>query len=207
MLTHQLEIVHHHEHGAPFAMPVPDERDQIGGRLGVDGVERFVEQDQIGLLHEHAGKERALQLAAGQGVDRSALEAGQADRGERVAQVVPVLAVVTPQKAAFRPKSETNQVENAGWKAAVDLGLLRQIGKPLAGCRLHGAGHRFHDADDPFHQGGFARSVGADHRGQRTTFDGAVQMVDGRVAVIAEGQVAKGQAGVAHCHVRGNRRR
>jgi hypothetical protein len=85
--------------------------------------------------------------------------------------------------------------------------LLRQIGKPLAGRRLHGAGHRFHDADDPFHQGGFARSVRADHRGQRAAFDRAVQVVDGRVAAIAKGQVAKGQAGVAHCHVRRDRRR
>ena len=52
--------------------------------LGVDGVERLVEQDDLGVLDQHAGKQRALQLAAGQRVDRACLEALEPDRHQRL---------------------------------------------------------------------------------------------------------------------------
>ena len=73
-------------------MPALDQRDQVDHRLGVDGVEGFVEQDDVGVLHQHAGKQRALQLAARQRVDAALLEALEADGGERPRNGVAVVA-------------------------------------------------------------------------------------------------------------------
>ena len=89
MLAHQIEVVHDDHHRAPLAMPALDQRDQVGDGPGVDGVERLVEQDQLRVLHQHAGKQRALQLAARQRVDRARFEAFEADRHQRVATPSP----------------------------------------------------------------------------------------------------------------------
>ena len=66
MAAHLLEVVHHGEHRAPFAMPAQDEGDEIIHGAGVDGRERLVEQDQWRILQDQSGKARALQLPARQ---------------------------------------------------------------------------------------------------------------------------------------------
>ena len=70
MLAHKVEIVDDDHHRALLAVPALDQRDQVGDRPGVDRVERLVEQDEVGILHQHARKQRALQLPAGKRVDR-----------------------------------------------------------------------------------------------------------------------------------------
>ena len=65
-------------------MPALDQRDQVADGLGVDRVERLVEQDDLGVLHQHAREQRALQLAARQRVDRPLLETFEADRRQRL---------------------------------------------------------------------------------------------------------------------------
>ena len=84
MLAHEIEIVEHREHGAGFAMPAADDGDQVVDGARVDGIEGLVEQDDLRVLEQHAGEERALQLAAGKRVDAARLEAGEADRLKRV---------------------------------------------------------------------------------------------------------------------------
>lgn len=59
----EVKVVDHHHHGPPFALPALDQPDENPDRPGVDGIEGFVEQDQVGLLQQNAGEERTLQLA------------------------------------------------------------------------------------------------------------------------------------------------
>ena len=58
-------------------------RDQVAHGARVDGVERLVEQDQPGVLQQHAGEQRPLQLAARERIDAARLEAGEPHRCER----------------------------------------------------------------------------------------------------------------------------
>ena len=198
ILAHQVQIMDHHHDGAFLAMPALDQRDQVADRLGVDGVERLVEQDEVGVLQQHAGKQRALQLAARQRVDRTLFEAAEADRHQRLADVIAIFLGVAAEQAASWPQAKRDQIDDAGGKGAVEFRLLRQVGGTHAGGADDLTGHRFQDADNAFHQRRFAGAVGADHGCQRALADGAVEMMDRRVAAVAKRQVAECQAGLGH---------
>jgi len=51
MLAHQIKVMHDDHDSPPLILPVLDERYQVGKRPGVDSVEWFVKQDEIGILH------------------------------------------------------------------------------------------------------------------------------------------------------------
>ena len=78
-------------------------------------------------------------------------------------------------------------------KVAVDLGDLRQVGDVLRphAVALDAAGQRLDDADDALEQGRLAGAVRSDHGGQRAGSHRAVEMMHGRMAVIAERQIAE----------------
>ena len=198
MLAHQIEVVDDDHDRAAFAMPALDQRDQVATRLGVDRIERLVEQDQLGVLHQHARKQRALQLAARQRVDRPLLEAVEADRRQRLRYRRAVLVGEASEQPALRPQAERNQIDDARRKGAVDFGLLRQIGDAGVAYVDDGSGHRLQHADDALHQGRFARTVGADDGGQRAGRDRPAQMMHGRMAVVAERQIFEDQARLCH---------
>ena len=65
------------------------------------------------------------------------------------------------------------------------------------------AGHRLQHADDALHQRRLARAVGADDRRQRAGRDGAAEMMHGRVAAVAERQIAEDQARLRHRSILG----
>ena len=80
MCAHQFEIMGDDHHRAAFAVPALDQLDQVADGLGVDRIERLVEQDQVGILHQHAGEQGTLELAARQRVDGAFFETFEADR-------------------------------------------------------------------------------------------------------------------------------
>ena len=101
-----------------------------------------------GVLEQQAGEQRALHLAAGEGADRAALEAGQADGRERLLDPGPVPAADAAEQARPGPEAHGDEVVDGEREDAVDLRRLRQIGdagggaveadpalERLAGCR------------------------------------------------------------------------
>ena len=128
MLAHQIEVVDDDHHRPLLAVPALDQRNEVGDRPRIDRVERLVEQDDLGVLHQHARKQRALQLAARQRVDRARLEPFQADRHQCTRHRRPVLRRVAAEQSALRPQAHRDEVDHPRRKAAVELRLLRQIG-------------------------------------------------------------------------------
>src|SRR5262249_6850369 len=78
-------------------------------------------------------------------------------------------------------------------KRAVDLGLLRQIGDVARAqpAQVDPAGERRQDADDAFEQGRLAGAIRTDDGHERATLDRAVEVVHGRMTVVAERQIAE----------------
>lgn len=58
-----------HEQGFSLGFEAVKQREQEGLGVGVDGIEGFVEQEQIGIVHERAGDEGALLLTSGELAD------------------------------------------------------------------------------------------------------------------------------------------
>src|SRR5262249_53078534 len=100
------------------------------------------------------------------------------------------------------PVAELNDIENRDWKAAVDLGLLRQIGDLRAPHRTQfdPSGQRSQESDDSLQQRGLAGAVGTDDRGQRARPEAAAQMMDRRMAVIAQREIIEPDGSSAHDH-------
>ena len=156
MLAHQVEVVDDDHDGAALAVPALDQRDQVDDGLGVHRVERLVEQDDLGVLHQHPREQRPLQLAARQRVDRPLLEPFEADRRQRLRDRSAVFVGEAAEQSALRPDAERNEVDDACREGTVEFGLLRQIGDARI-ARVHDVPvHRLQHPDDALHQGRFA---------------------------------------------------
>ena len=198
MLAHELEVVDDDHNRPVLAVPALDQRHEVGEGPRIDRIERFVEQDDLGVLDQHPREQRPLQLAARQRIDRARLETFQPYRHQRLLHRLPVLGGVAAEQPAPRPQPHRDEVDDASGKAAVEFRLLRQIGDLSAGHLQAFAGHWLEHADDALHQGRLARAVGADHRGQRAGLHPPVEVMNRRVIIVAERQVAECQAGFGH---------
>lgn len=66
MLPYQLLVMENGQNSPPLSNPGLDHRQKIGHGALVDGVEWFIQQDQLRILQHGARKQGALQLAAGE---------------------------------------------------------------------------------------------------------------------------------------------
>src|SRR5579863_1635412 len=183
-------------------MPAFDQREQIGRGLGIDGVEGLVEHDQARILQQHPRKQHALHLPAGQRADGAVLKTAQADGCERLRDSPARVLADAAEKTDLAPQPGADEIKNRNRKAAVDIHRLRQIGD-VADVETIGedrAGQGFEDPDNAPEQRRLAGTVGADHREQRAGRDLAIEVMHGRMPVVAQRDVAELQLG-GHAHL------
>lgn len=153
MLPDKFDIVNDGQDGTTFGLPAANQRHEIADGALVDGIERLVEEDQIGVLQDDARKQGALKLAAGQRIERTSGEIFQADGFQRPAEGFAIFRAMPAEQAAAGPKAEPDQIRDAGREGAIEFGLLRQISETRAGPDGAAAGHRPEQAGDRFHKG------------------------------------------------------
>ena len=95
--------MHRSQYGAFLTVPSPHQVEQIGRGLGVDGVERFVEHDDAGVLQQQPCKQHALHLAARQRPNGAILEARKPNRRDRVFDRIARLASDAAEQAGAMP--------------------------------------------------------------------------------------------------------
>ena len=182
---------HHDREGRAFFEE--EAVDDFAARL-VEGRVRFVEQEDFRALDDGAGDERALELAAGQGVDRAFREFGQAKARQRqVDGFVAVAAFLEPSVVGVR--THLHQAAELEREVFGELRALREVGdttaaeaRGLSGDeRLAGADRR--ESGEHPEQGRFAGAIGADERGPAAAgnFESGV--------VEREGSVSAGRGG------------
>jgi hypothetical protein len=108
----------------------------------------------------------------------------------------PLRRIHAPEKADFIPQAHRRQLKHRHRLAAVDFALLRQISNVFALQILphHFARIGLEQAHHCLEQRGFARAVGAEHRPHLSRAKHHIQMVHGRPALIAHGQIFNGNA-------------
>ena len=183
---------------ASTVRPSPCQRsiscDELGDGLGIDGAERLVEQDEGGVLQQQARKQHPLELAARQGAHRPVGEIEQPERSKRPGDGAPACSIEPAPGADLAPQSHGHAVEHRDGKAAVDLDLLRQISDValVEAVELEAATERLELAHDALEQGRLAGAVRPDNGEKLAARHLAVDVMHGRMPVIAERQVAKG---------------
>ena len=193
VLAHQIQIMQSRHDRAPLAMPAQDELQQVGRRPHVDGRERLVQQDQLSVLQQHAREQHPLKLAARQRSDRPLLEPVESDGREsssaRASRDRP-----TARNKPISPHSprQSTSITVIGKLRSISC-LLRQVSDVAATESRDPdiAVQRLQRADDAFQQRRLAGAIGSDDRGQRPFQERAIQVMDGRMPIVAEREVGQ----------------
>ena len=100
-----------------------------------------------------------------------------------------------PNRPVAAPQAHGDHVVDIDRKPAVDVGGLRQVGDvaALEPTQLDAAGERRQLSDDALEQRRLAGAVRTDDRDQGAVRDRAVQMMHGRMPIIAERQIFEPQ--------------
>ena len=159
----------------------------LDARAGVEPTGRFVEQENLRIVHQHAGEADALLHAAAERPDQSALFFTQADQLEHV--VDRLLALGRTDAVARREKVEVlghlhvlvhaEKIRHVAEDAPYLVGLGHHVVSHHPGRAGRGRQEGGQDAQ----RGGFAGAVRADEPEQ-------VPLVDREVEGIERGQVA-----------------
>ena len=142
MRAHLLDVVQRGDHGAALIVPAPDEEDEVGDGLGIDGAERLVEQDEAAVLQQQAGEQHALELSAGERADRPVGEIENAERSEGIGDLALGGGIEAAPEADLAPQPHGGAVEHGDREAAVDVDLLREIGDVAVGEAVRGRSRR-----------------------------------------------------------------
>ena len=102
MATHDVQVVQHGDHGAALLVQAAEQRHELIGGMAVHGCKGLVQQQHRCVLHQHAREQRALHLAAGQGIQAAARLGGQAHGLQRLHAAVEFLATVAAPGADRR---------------------------------------------------------------------------------------------------------
>ena len=103
-----------------------NDRHQIGLGRGVDGTERFVQQNDRRVAHDGAGEQHALELPGGQRADRPGAQTVQADRGQGAIGRRVLLAPDAAEQSQASGPAQRDDVSASDRKRTVEASLLRQ---------------------------------------------------------------------------------
>ena len=62
MLTYSVEIMQHRDDGSPLSPPALQKMQQILGRVLIQGRERLIEQNDVGILQQQPREQSPLEL-------------------------------------------------------------------------------------------------------------------------------------------------
>src|SRR5439155_16510905 len=79
MLTYSVEIMQHRDDGSPLSPPALQKMQQILGRVLIQGRERLIEQNDVGILQQQPREQSPLELTDGKFGDRPIDDSQQTD--------------------------------------------------------------------------------------------------------------------------------
>ena len=127
MSTYSVEIVQHRYDSSPLSLPPSQEMQQILGRALIQGSERLIEQDDIGVLQEQPRKQSPLELTDGKFGDLPIYYGQEADGRERLVDIRGEASRWLADRTEISPIAECNEFGDRDRKSAVEFVLLRQI--------------------------------------------------------------------------------
>ena len=113
MRAHLIDVVQRGDARCALRRASDGSGDEILDRLGVDGAERLVEQDEGRVLQQQAREQHALELSTREGADAAIAKILQAERREALRRPRPAGRCVEPAPGADRrarapwPRSRT----------------------------------------------------------------------------------------------------
>src|SRR4029453_5362635 len=153
-----------------------------------------------------AREHHALDVPARERADEAVGETLQADRRERMRDLVFVLAVNAAKGADLAPQPHRNTIEHRDREQTIGLVLLRKIGDPrsFGAVERDAAAERPKLAGDALEQRRFTGAVRTDDGKERTRLNFAGDVMHGRMPVVAERRVVEGDRGAfrGHAHLK-----
>ncbi len=119
MPTHCLDVMQLRQHCAPFAMPALHDGQQVGGGLGIQGGERFVQQDQVGILQQEPREHHALHLTTRKSGDRAMVKTVQANGRQRLGHPPAILGTDRTEGSDPMPQAHCDKGPHGDRKASI----------------------------------------------------------------------------------------
>ena len=135
---------------------------------GVNGREGFIHEVEARVLHQRAGEECALLLAATELADLARRQLRDADLLQRLLRALPLLRSGSPQPAEAAVEPHHDHVLHRGREVPVDAAALRHVAREAAGMGngltedMHRAGGARDEVKRGANERGLARAVGPD---------------------------------------------
>jgi hypothetical protein len=170
--------------------------EQDGGGRCVDRGERFVHEDDGGVLHDQPREQRPLQFARRQFAEAPPQSVGQPDSIGRGRDACAQRRAWPAERTDLLPAAQRDQFRNGDRIVGIQRRKLRQIGQ----SRRRGAHYR--SGGDPNRAGnrrqqrGFPGTVRAYHRGEAAGFELAADRLQRHMPAIADGYSAQDHAAV-----------
>lgn len=155
-----------HRTASPLQL-VEDVGDDAPG-LGVDGVERLVEEEELCLLGQRPGKQHSLLLAAGELAQLPRRQVVEGELAEHSTHNLPVLAPRTPQPSEMDVAAGEHELGDGHRKAPAQLAALGEIRHPVMAAPdpqpvdAHPPLLEGQSAGEHPQQGGLAGTIGPD---------------------------------------------
>ena len=162
MLDEMQVVGDHQDRDAAVIVQMMQQSVEREAAANVHAGERFVEQEQVGVVQQRVGDEDALKLAAGEppetAIDQMLRpDLGQLHSGLRAdgfrAGIEPRARFREAQREKFRDRERQRGIERE---------LLRHV-PDLLRVRLDPSARQWHEARDGFHQRAFSSTVWPDH--------------------------------------------
>ena len=185
---HQVQVMGDHQHAAAVAFA--QRADQpVQRRLAGDihTLHRLVEHQQFGLAQQGARQQYALQLAAGDLLQRVVEHVGRADFFQR-----------GPRHGGADARHQAQETLHAERQGGVHLQFLRHVADSQFRSAPDLAAVRLQQAQHDTNQGGLAGAVGANQRDDFARSHAQVHRVQGVLAVEAHADPAQAQQVIAH---------
>src|SRR6476660_5367658 len=165
---------------------------EILGRALVEGSERLVEQNDIGVLHEQPRKQSSLELTDGKFGDLPIHDGREADGRECLVDTRSEAFRGLANRTEISPIAERNEFGDRDRKPAVEFVLLRQIRQAMA-CKSGAndlTGRRPNNPGKRFQKGALPGPVWTDHSREACGRKLASQALKRVSFAIAHGKIA-----------------
>ena len=131
MLTYSVEIMQYRDDGSPLSSPALKEMQQILGRVLIQGRERLIEQNDVGILQQQPREQSPLELTDGKFGDRPIDDSQQTDSRNCLMDTRGEPGRNLPDRTELSPIAKCDKFGDRNRKVTIEFVLLRQIRQPM----------------------------------------------------------------------------
>lgn len=189
----QINFMQNDQDGLPFGVPPFHQVNEVQCRARIEVAEGFVQQKNGGSLSREASKASSLDLPARKHIEIAFLHAFKVNLCDGPVNRFTISRVQALENSALCNSSQSDKITNANWKLQIKSGLLREVADLTSRDLLQSnfTFARGEQSRDSTKKSAFAGAVRADHGGEASGLNHAIEMMDSGTAVVSQSEISE----------------